>query len=311
MRAKVVAFAFVLAAFVGTRAQADIAVRENLRFYSEAVACSGTLFLPAGFGAADRAMPAVVLAPAPGETQATVEPYARQLAANGIVAFTFDYRGWGKSGAFLYFGEPVRWDDRVRFTQLTAKMRMRRLRIEPRAEVIDIRNAMTFLQGEKGIDRARIGVWGSGLAGDHAIVAAASDARVKAAVAVRPTLAGKDQVRQAFAPTAAQQSTMVKLARSGAPPASEGAAKKMSQEESQLALAEYRPYWYLEQIPPSTAVLFIATENDQSSNETAAAASKLLKGPTQVSALPLARGEFDESAGKSASEWFVKHLASN
>jgi dienelactone hydrolase len=300
------ALALVLVAFLGASAHADIAIKQNIRFYSEAVACSGTLFLPEGFGAADRAMPAVVLAPEPGKTQASLEPYAKHLAMNGIAAFTFDYRGWGKSGGFLYFGEPVRWDDRLRFTSLTAKMRIRRLRLDPRAQVIDIRNAMTWLQGEKGIDRARVGVWGAGLAGDHAIVTAASDARVKAAVAQRPGLAGKEQVRQAFAPTEEQQAAMVKLARNGAPPASEAAARKMNQEESQLALAEYRPYWYVEQIPQTTAVLFIGPEGDVVN--TATAASKLLKGPAQVSVVPSARGEFDDSAAKAASDWFAKHL---
>ena len=308
MKHKIRTFAFTLAVSMGTAVQADIAIKENVSFFSEAVACRGNLFLPEGFGVGDRTMPAVVLAPTPGETQADLAGHARMLAANGIVAFTFDYRGWGQSGGFLYFGEPVRWDDRLRFTPMTATMRVRRGRTDPRAQVIDIRNALTYLQGEKGVDRARIGVWGAELAGDHAIAAAGSDARVKVVVAQQPKLSGHDESRRAFAPNPAQQAMMVKLARTGSPPATQQAAKRMNEEEAQLALAEYRSYWYVEQIPPTTAVLFVGADADRASSENATEASKLLKGPAQVTNVPGAREAFDETAAKAAVDWFGKHL---
>jgi dienelactone hydrolase len=226
---------------------------------------------------------------------------------------TIDYRGWGDCGGFLYFGDPVRWDDRLRFTQLTAKMRVRRGRIDPRAQVIDIRNAITFLQGQPGVDRSRIGVWGADLAGGHAIVAAGSDARVKAVVAQAPLLPGKDIPRAAFAPSRAQQADMVKLARMP-PPASAAAAKTMNEMEEKLALAEYRPFWYLEQIRESTAVLFIAAGKDTVIDNDAHAvpAAKLLKGPSQVLTVPAAAhdfaGESRTTAANAAADWFTKHL---
>ena len=80
----------------------------------------------------------------------------------------------------------MRWDDRLRFSQHTAKVRLRRRRILPEAQVIDIRNAMTYLQGEPGVDATRIGVLGTGLSGAHVVAAAANDARVKAGATVRP-----------------------------------------------------------------------------------------------------------------------------
>jgi len=180
-------------------AQASGVTTRDIRFYSEAVLCHGKLFLPAGFSSAAKA-PAVVLAPTPGETAATLDRYASAIAAKGMVAMAIDYRGWGKSGGFIYLADPVRWDDRLRFSQHTAKVRIRRKRLIPSAQVTDIRNAITYLQGEPGVDRDRIGVWGSDLAGGHAVAVAGTDARVKAVVAQVPIIPGRDVPRRAMAP---------------------------------------------------------------------------------------------------------------
>jgi len=126
--------------------------------------------------------------------------------------------------------------------------------------VIDIRNAITFLQGEPGVDPARIGVWGTGVSGGHVVATAAADARVKAGVAVAPVMAGKDMPRQSFSPTAAERADMVRLARSGQAPATAAAAAVMNADEARLALAQYVPFTLLDQIPKSSALLFITEE---------------------------------------------------
>ncbi len=184
-----------------------------------------------------------------------------------------DYRGWGKSGAFIYLADPVRWDDRLRFSQHTAKVRLRRRRILPEAQVIDIRNAITYLQGEPGVDATRIGVWGTGLSGAHVVAVAANDARVKAGVAVRPLEDGKGVERRSFAPSALQQAAMIKLARSGAAPATDAAAATMNADESKLAFAEYQPFRMLDQIPKDAAMLYL----DGSTNTANAAGEFLAK----------------------------------
>lgn len=137
---------------------------KDVSFFSEAAPMHGRLFLPSGFNAGGAAA-AVVLAPGWGETAAGIEGHAAQFAAKGIVALAIDYRGWGKSGGFIYLADNTRWDDRLRFSQHTSKVRIRRKRLLPEAQVIDIRNAITFLQGEPGVDPARIGVWGVGVSG--------------------------------------------------------------------------------------------------------------------------------------------------
>ena len=157
----------------------DGVATRDVKFFSEGVQCFGRIFLPKGL-TADSKAPAVVLAPGWGETEASIEKYGARFSARGLVAMAIDYRGWGKSGAFIYMGEAIRWDDRLRFSQHTAKVRLRRRRIVPEAQVIDIRNAITFLQGEPGVDASRVGVLGIGLSGAHVVATAANDARVKA-----------------------------------------------------------------------------------------------------------------------------------
>ena len=225
-------------------------------FYSEGVKSHAKLFLPPQFSSTSNA-PAVVVAPNAGQTATTVEAQAAALAQRGVVAMAIDYRGWGKSGALIYLADPVRWDDRLRFSQHTASVRLRRRRINPEAQVTDVRNAMTFLQGEPGVDPARIGVYGMGLAGAHAVFAAAQDARVKAAVAVLPWEDGKGVERRSFAPSATHQAAMIRLARKGSAPATDAAATALNAEESKLAFVEYQPFRYVDQIPKDTAMLYL------------------------------------------------------
>jgi uncharacterized protein len=295
----------------GDTALPDGVAAKDVRFYSEGVECHGKIFTPKGFSAEGGA-PAVALAPDRGETAASIERYAAHFASRGLVAMVIDYRGWGKSGGFPQTVDEVKTDDRLRFSQMTARVRIRRKRIIPREQILDIRNALYYLQGEPGVDRARVGVWGAGLAGGHVIVIAATDARVKAVVAQTPVIEGRDAPRKAYAPTGDLLLAEQKRARAGYLPG----ARASIDVETRLALAEYHPFWYVEQIPQKTAALFVIAEKDaRVNNETnAIAASKLLKGPTDVTRVPGAthaqidNGVAFETAANAAAEWFLKYL---
>jgi dienelactone hydrolase len=224
-------------------------------YYSEGVKSEATLYLPPGFSSSSNA-PAVILAPASdrGDTANHLAMVASTIAAKGVVAAAIDYRGWGRSGAFIYLADTVRWDDRLRFSQHTARVLLRRKRLVPEAQVIDIRNAITYIQGEPGVDPTRIGIYGEGLGGAHVVAIAANDARVKAGYTDHAWAAGKGVARRSFAPSAALQAIMVKLARTGRPPSSETAASAANEEERRVALAEYQPFRLLDQIPKDTAI---------------------------------------------------------
>ena len=288
---------------------------KDVHFYSEGIQCYGKIFTPKGFDAESKA-PAVVLAPGWGETAASIEKYAAGFASRGLVAMVIDYRGWGKSGGFLQTVDAVKTDDRLRFSQMTARVRIRRKRLIPQQQILDIRNALYYLQGEPGVDRVRVGVWGTGMAGGHVIVIAATDARIKAAVAQAPIIEGKDTPKRASAPAGALLQAEQKRARTGQWPSPVAAAGTSADAETRLALAEYHPFWYVEQVPKTTAVLFVIDKKEArvKNDGNAVAASKLFKGPTEVLNIPDAN-HLDVNTGGpfyaavwAAAEWFLKHL---
>src|SRR5262249_9322844 len=154
---------------------------------------------------------------------------------------------WGKSGGYLYVTDRIYQDDRFRFLQTTAKLRIVRKRIIPQHQVDDLRAALAYLAGEPGVDPARVGIIGKGLGGQHRISVAARDARVKAGVAI--TSAGV-KTEQALPPPADLMTDAIRWARTGAIP------------DSRLALWEYHPFELLEQIPKATPMLIDAAAND-------------------------------------------------
>lgn len=278
----------------------------DIMFFSEGIQCYGKLFTPAGFSADSKAA-GVVVAPGWGEVESSVEPVAAGFASAGLVAMAIDYRGWGKSGGFLQTVDAVKTDDRLRFSQMTARIRIRRKRLIPQHQILDIRNALYFLQGEPGVDRTRVGVWGTGMAGGHVIVIAATDARAKAVVADSPVIEGKDTPREASSPTGAMLKAEQSRARRDAEIATPGVLNDI---ESKLALNEYHPFWYLEQVPKETHVLFVYKDTDLRSRESVEAASKRLTRPADVVRIAggvRGSGQVDAPA-KAAAEWFLKHL---
>jgi dienelactone hydrolase len=286
---------------------------KDARFHSEGVECYGKVFLPKGFTSDSKAA-AVVLAPGWGETEATIEKYAARMAGRGLVAMAIDYRGWGRSGGYVYVDGTIRVDDRQRFSQHTAKVLIRRKRLIPRDQVLDIRNAVSYIQGEPGVDRARVGIWGTDMAGGQVVVVAATDARIKAAVAQTPLIEGKDVPTKASVPPAGFVRDEIQLARDGQAPAVPAAAAALSVKETKVALAEYHPFWYAGQVPKNCAMLFVVAKNDPKvNNETnAVAASKEVQGATNVVEVPsathLLEGKASDAAADAAADWFVKYL---
>src|SRR5262249_13181285 len=103
-----------------TAPQPDGVTAKDVRFFSEGIQCYGKIFTPKGFSVESKA-PAIALAPDWGETAASIEKYAAHFASRGLVAMVIDYRGWGRSGGFLQTVDEVKTDDRLRFSQMTAK----------------------------------------------------------------------------------------------------------------------------------------------------------------------------------------------
>jgi hypothetical protein len=123
---------------------------------------------------------------------------------------------------------------------------------------------------------------------------------------------GKDVPRKASAPTGALLRAEQQRARTGQPSSFAATATDV---ETRLALAEYHPFWHVEQIPKTTPVLFVIAEKDtRGRNDSAIAASKLIKGSTDIVTVPgvtytqINNGTGFGAAAKAAAEWFLKHL---
>jgi len=91
-----------------------------------------------------------------------LDRYAGVFREAGLGVLVYDHRNFGASD-----GEP-------------------RQEIDPWAQVRDYRSAIGWLAERPEVDAGRIGIWGSSFSGGEAIVVAACDERVKAAVANVP-----------------------------------------------------------------------------------------------------------------------------
>lgn len=99
-----------------------------------------------------------------GVKEMLLESYASVQAGLGVACLCVDYRRWGASQ-----GHP-------------------RQDLSPELQLQDLRAGLDFLETRADIDPSRLGVWGTSMAGGHAVALSAIDSRVKAAVALIPFL---------------------------------------------------------------------------------------------------------------------------
>ncbi len=129
---------------------------QRVTFYSDGLKIAGILFMPDGA----EACPGIVL---PQGTVGLKEHYrspviCSMLADAGFAALTFDYRGFGESEGLK---------DRPRN------------QIVPLEQVQDIRDAITFLAAQPGVDPNRLALFGFCWGGSHSVYVGAIDSRVK------------------------------------------------------------------------------------------------------------------------------------
>ena len=103
---------------------------------------------------------------------------AAAVANAGHVVLAYDHRNFGDSD-----GEP-------------------RQELDPWVQVRDYRHAITFAQTLDGVDRGRVGVWGTSYAGGHVLVVAAIDRRVGCVVSQVPTISGWESTLRRIPPPA-------------------------------------------------------------------------------------------------------------
>lgn len=299
-----------------------VTVRE-VTYFSDGTACWAKLFFPKGFSATG-STPGIVLGNGWAGMHFSIEKYGARFAERGLVAMVIDYRGWGYSDGFASLAERIKppanikFPDEVRFTKTRADVSIKRTRLIPQKQIEDYRNAISFLQGEPGVDRNRIGVWGSSYAGGHAVVTAAQDARVKAVVGQIPAIAGKDVPEGPVPLRDGLLDDAIKRARTGQGGEFETgySHRRMVDIETSQAVAEYRPFHQLKNVG-KRPVLFIVAQNEElfRNRDHAYAALEILQGPKKVievqgiTHFEMYIGKAFEESSNAAADWFLQHLA--
>ena len=204
------------------------------------------------------------------------------------------------------------------FTEVSTRVRIKRTDLNPFKQVDDIRAAISYVQGEPGVDPDRLGLWGSSYAGGHVLTVASHDPRVSAVVSQVTGLAGYERPEGPLPMTEAEETDAIQRARTG-----QGGEFKTGYSQPRfvdLATAryakEYRPYHRVKHIPDDVAVLILLAENEELINNERAgkAAHAALRGPKKLVVYP-GIGHFDiyieenfERAANEAAGWFRQYL---
>ena len=291
---------------------------QDITYYSDEVPCYGRIFFPKGFDTGGKT-PAVVLGHGFGGMHLGIDKFAAYFASRGLVAMTIDYRFWGWSGGLVTLLDPevdTATDDQ-RVTEIKdARIEIRRTRLISMYQVEDYRAAVSYLQGEAGVDADNIGAWGSSHSGGHMVILPALDARVKATVGQVPAVGGKGRPITPSPFRGRMLDEAIEQARTNqASEALRGFSWRRMHESVPLNTG-YRPFHYAGRVPETTAILFIVAENEELfNNETAAyAAVEVLKGPSKVISVPgithfqMYSGDAYKVSSKAAADWFLEHL---
>jgi dienelactone hydrolase len=302
----------------------------DVTYYTDDVACYAKVFFPKNYDAKGKT-PGIVLGQGWAGTHFSIEKYAARFAERGLVAMAIDYRGWGWCNGFVVqpkLQADTRWNiqekwnelDAKRVVQTNADVKIKRTRLIPMKQVEDYRNAISFLQGEPGVDPDRIGIWGSSFAGGNSIVVAALDARVKAISIQVPAIAGKGVPEGPVGLSGPLLQDAIKRAREGQGATQETgfSVKRIVDAETNQMVREFRPFQYLKRIE-KLPVQFIVAEKEQlfRNQDNSYAAADVLTGPKKVISVPgithfeMYIDEAFEISSNAAADWFREHLGMN
>ncbi|MGH9658060.1 MAG: acetylxylan esterase, partial [Bryobacteraceae bacterium] len=292
----------------------------TVTFYSDGTACYGKVFFPRGFHSR-AAWPAVVLGHGFNAISIGIEKYGARFAERGLVAMAIDYRTYGFSSGQVRLLDPDPSSDTRPEWQGEARIELKRTRLNAFRQAEDYRAAISYLQGEPGVDRERIGVWGSSHAGGVVLTVAGQDARVKAVVAQVSGVAGRNVTGPAALPPNLAEDA-IRRARTGQGAEIDGGFSFRTKIDLETTATgrEHRPWAALSRIPETTAILWLPAEKDELINPRSPTgpfeASKAFRGISQVIEIPSIThfqaysGPAFEVGSTLAADWLAKYLGS-
>lgn len=154
--------------------------KKEINIFSDGSSMSGDIFSPEDKGEGKQ-YPGLVLCHGWGGLKNHLNAaYAPWFAEAGFVVLTFDYRGWGTSDGRLVALEKEEPDD-----EGLVRIRARVIRnlVDPLDQVVDILACLDWLSLEPGVDKTRLGLWGSSYGGGNVVFVEAHEKRVKCIVA--------------------------------------------------------------------------------------------------------------------------------
>jgi len=192
-----VLFAGFLVAFAGSPAahaqKADPlpegAQKKAVTIYCDGIKMQGDLYVPADFKKDDKGPAVIFCNGTGGSRKGTPTKLATHFVKAGYVFLAFDYRGWGDSDGKLQPVEALpKPDDKG---EVTVKAKVARWQMNYADQTEDIRAAISYVSGEPGVDKDRIGIMGSSYGGGLVTWVAGNDPRVKCVVAQVPGMGGR------------------------------------------------------------------------------------------------------------------------
>jgi uncharacterized protein len=292
-------------------------------YYSEGVPCYAKIFYPKGFNPQTAKLPAIVLGQGWAGTHVSIEKYAAAFAKHGLVAMTIDYRGWGNSEGTPRLISPVNLGggmekdaNRHKIIE-NATVWVKRTRLDARDQQDDYRNAISFIQGEPGVNPDLIGVWGSSYAGGNSLAVAGQDARVKAIAVQIPGIGGNPEGTPPQSYSGQVLQDAIKRARTG-----KGAEMWTGYSRSLLidsemleANRENNTLQWAKNIGTRPFMVVVAQYDELINNDRAGkAAIDYAKGPKEYIVVPdithfeMYSGKPFEISSEAAARWFTTHL---
>lgn len=173
-----IALTTAAALMASTAAIAQVETR-TVTFENEGEMLSGTLYLPEGHDGS--ALPTVVVTGAWTSVEEQMPSvYAKEMVERGFAAFTFDFRGWGKSGDL---------PQHVRFAE------------DPAAKTSDIRAAFDFVATLPEVDASQINGLGICASAGYMVDAVAGNEVVNRIGLVAPWLQNAQLVEAVYGGT--------------------------------------------------------------------------------------------------------------
>ncbi|MEM7045163.1 MAG: alpha/beta hydrolase [Pseudomonadota bacterium] len=174
---KTLTLAAAASALLGTTALAADVQTRTVTFENEGSTLAGTLYLPSDYQSGDK-LPAVVVTGAWTSVEEQMPAtYAREMVERGFAAFTFDFRGWGKSGDL---------PEHTRFVE------------SPEAKTSDIRKAIDYVATLPEVDASQINGLGICASAGYMVDAVSGNPLVQRLGLVAPWLQNAELVETVY-----------------------------------------------------------------------------------------------------------------